>query len=1028
MNKNQLNNDFLKYSFLLGLIFISCIAHAQITISGNVTSDTGAPLPGVNITVKGFNKGTVSDFDGNYTLENVNTTDTLVFSYVGFFTQEIPVEGETTINVTLESDMNSLDQVVVVGYGTVKKSDLTGAVSSIKAEDFNPGANASIDQALQGRVAGVQIFQKSNEPGGGLSINIRGAGSIQGGNEPLYVIDGVIVNNGSVAGSGGVGFTANQNPRNPLNAINPADIESIEVLKDASSTAIYGSRGSNGVVIITTKKGKQGKLRISYDGYSGFQEVAETLDLLSPTEYRDVLNSLIDAGAGDAAQYVSEIQENGTDWQDEVLRSMAPVQNHNFSFSGGGEKNTYFASLNYFNQEGLVEGSGMQRYNARVNLNYNDPGKLKMGINMNNAFIADDYASTGLGVNTNAGALNAAINYDPTILPYDEEGNFVRSDLINMENPLAILDGEKAKGENFRFIGNVFLEYFVIPNELSTKLQIAGDLQNQRREIFVQPDVLSGLGTGGIASIQTGRKDYVSVEGSLNYNKAIGDDNLTATAVASYEYYQTKSFGGNGRGYALPDLGANAIGSGDPTLNNIGSGRTGARFISYLGRLNYSLNNKYLLTASLRADGSSRFGKNNRFGYFPSAAIGWKLHQESFLEDADWLNELKLRVSGGQTGNANIGNSLAYQTFSAGGDLLFGDQFYNTITPTRIANPDLTWERAVQYDVGIDFGFLKNRISGSVDYFRKETKDLLVGIPQPPNTGYSVQTQNLGGILNKGFELTLNATPVKSGKFRWDVTATMATLDNEVLDIGNRGDIIRGAVAQIPDFALITPGTAMDSYYGYIVDGVWQLDDDFSITDGGVNPGDLKFRDLNGDGTINADDRTVIGSPIPDFTWGFVSNFQYDNITLDLVFQGVEGIEKLNGNLVNTYFPNDFRRNRIAEPLLNRWTPENPTNEYPSFIAATPQSGNNGLINTRTVEDASYIRLQSIRLGYNFPLKNIDFLSKLSLYAIAQNVFTITDYSGPDPAANASGSNTINIDYNAYPLPRTYLFGMNVQF
>lgn len=1011
---------------LICFLFTVGVTAQEQTVNGVVTDADGIPLPGVNVVVKGTNNGTQTNFDGEYEIDVADPDGILVFSYIGFQTLEVQLDGQSTINVSLETDQESLDEVIVVGYGTVRKSDVTGAVSSINAEDLNPGANASVDQALQGRVAGVQISQSSNEPGGGLSVNIRGAGSINAGSQPLYVIDGVIVNNGSVAATGGQGFTGNRTPRNPLNSLNPNDIESIEVLKDASSTAIYGSRGSNGVVLITTKSGKSGKLNINYDTYYGFQEARKRLDILTPTEYQQVLNDIIADGGGDPGQEVTEIEGEGTNWMDLVLRR-APTQNHNISFSGTTESIDYYTSLNYFNQEGLVKGSGMDRYNIRVNLNSNSDEKYNYGININTSYIKDDFASTGVGINENGGAIYSAISFDPTIQPFNEDGSYRESNFVNIDNPLAILNGADARGETFRFYGNTFFEYFLMPS-LSAKLQIGGDVQDVRRDIFVQPYTLQGRGTGGLATVQTGRKDYVSLEGTLNYNKEIGDDNISAVMGATYEYFQTKSFSGNARGFALPDLGTDAIGSGDPLLNNLGSGRTQARFISYLGRVNYSLNNKYLFTASIRADGSSRFGENNKFGYFPSGAIAWKVHEEDFMENNSWINQLKPRASIGSTGNANIGNALTYQTFSAGANLLFGDDFYNTIFPTRIANPNLTWERAVQFDVGLDFGFLDNRINGSLDYFNKETKDLLLKVPQALNTGFEVQTQNLGGVRNSGFEIALNVSAITSEHFSWDISGNLATLKNEVLDIGDRGDIIRGGQSQIPDFSIVRPGEPLDSYYGFIVDGVWQEGDDFSQTEAQVAPGDLKYRDINDDGVINSSDRVILGKAIPDLTWGLTNNFSFWNFNLDVLIQGVEGVERLNGNLINTYSPNDFRRNRIAEPLLNRWTPDNPTNQYPSFVNPTSQGGANALINSRTVEDASYIRLQSVRLGYNVPVNNFSLFNRLSIYITGQNLLTLTDYSGVDPASNASGSNTIALDFNAYPLPKTYLIGLNVEF
>ncbi|MCM5661802.1 SusC/RagA family TonB-linked outer membrane protein [Galbibacter mesophilus] len=1028
MNETKRNIQIPKRMAVLIFLLLFYASVVAQSVSGTVTTaDGNTPLPGASVVVQGSTNGTQTDFDGNYNLSNVPEDAVLTFSYVGYEIQNVRIDGRTTINVALVEDAQALDEVVVIGYGTVRKSDLTGAVASVDADDMNPGNNASVEQALQGRVAGVQITQKSNEPGGGLSVSIRGAGSIQAGTEPLYVIDGVIVNNASVAGTGGIGFTGNQNPRNPLNSLNPADVKSIEVLKDASATAIYGSRGSNGVVLITTKKGKQGKLKVAYDYYYGFQEVSEPADVLTPIEYRDALNAIIDLGGGDPSQVINEIEDGGTDWQDLIYRT-APVQNHNMSFSGGGNNLTYFTSLNYFDQEGLIEGSGTKRFNTRVNLNYNDQEKVNFGVNFNASFINDDFASTGTGINENGGVIYTAINYDPTISPYDENGDYQRSQFFTGDNPLSLMDGESAFAETFRFFGNTFLEYYFIP-ELSAKVQIGGDTQSVRRDVFIQPFTLAGAGSGGIGSIQTGRTDYVSVEGTLNFNKSFGKSNLNAVLGATYEYFQSKTFSGNARGFALPDLETDALGSGDPLLNNLASGRTQAKFLSYLARANYSLLDKYLFTASIRADGSSRFGENNKFAYFPSGAIAWKMQNEEFMRGADWITELKPRISIGSTGNANIGNALAFQTFSTGNQVLFGNAFYSSIFPSRLANPDLTWEKAVQYDIGFDFAFFQNRLSGSFDYFNKETTDLLVNIPQPLNTGFAGQVQNLGGVRNKGFELSLVGDIVRSDKVTWTLSGNFSTLDNEVLDIGERGDIIRGSLdPQVPNFSIIKPGHPLDSYYGYIVDGIWQEGDDFSVSNDNLVPGDIKYRDINGDGTINDQDRIIIGDPIPDFTWGLTSSLRISNFTLDVFMQGVEGVDRFNYNLANSYFPNNFRQNRFAEPVLNRWTPENPSNKYPSFVNPLAQGGQNSLVSTITVEDASYFRLQSVRLGYDVPVSDIGVFNRLSIYVTGQNLFTITDYSGTDPAANASGSNTASIDFNAYPVPRTYLLGMSIEF
>ncbi|MFI2741650.1 TonB-dependent receptor [Zhouia sp. PK063] len=998
----------------------------QSSVSG-VVKDASGPLPGVNILIKGTAEGTQTDFNGNYTIKNVPENATLVYSYIGYTTTEEKVNGRTTIDVTLSEDTQNLEEVVVIGYGSVKKSDVTGAVSSIKAEDLNPGANVSVQQALEGRTAGVQIYQKSGEPGAAMAINIRGASSITAGNDPLYVIDGVPVNNQTVASSGGAGFVGNQNSRNPLNSLNPEDIASIEILKDASATAIYGSRGSNGVVLITTKSGRTGALKVVFDSYLGVQTVANSLDLLTPVQYKNILNSIIDDGGGSESQRVTDIEGTGTNWQ-ELLYRDAIIQNHNLALSGGTDKVKYYASLNYFDQDGVVKNSGVKRYNARVNLTVSEQKKYNFGINLNSSYIFDDFVAVGTGLNENAGAIYSAINYDPTILPYDANGNYQQSSFVGpqIDNPLALLNGEDATSKTFRTYGNIYGEYFITPT-FSAKVRLGADVNSGRRDVFVSPETIQGSGYGGIASIITQQRDYYLAEATFNYNEDFGNDHINAVVGATYEHFGTTDFSGDGRGFSLPDLETDGIGSGDPTLNHIGSGRQSAKFASFLGRVNYSLNNKYLFTASLRADGSSRFGPSHRFGYFPSGAFAWKINEEDFLKNNSTVSELKLRASYGAIGNANIANYLYMTTYDTAGTTVFANNKYTVISPgTTAPNPDLKWESAQQLDVGVDFGLWKGRLTGTVDYYNRKTSDLLLTQPLPPDTGYTGITTNVGSMKNYGFELSLNGTIISNNDFSWDANFNITTINNKVLDLGNVDQIITGGLGFTGSASIIKPGEPMNSYYGYIVDGVWQQDDDFSVTDDNVAPGDLKYRDLDGNGTINDKDRTIIGKPFPDYTWGFTNNLKYKRFNLSIYVQGVQGVSTLNNNLVDSYFPVNFRRNRFAEPYLNRWTPDNPTNKYPSFVNPTAQGQR--VVNTRTVEDASYLRLQSVRLGYDVPVKNMGFLKRLNLYVTGQNLLTITNYSGVDPSANAAGSNVLRIDYNAYPFARTYLFGLNVEF
>lgn len=981
-------------------------------------------MPGVNVVVKGSATGTVTDIDGNYELQVPISSSVLVFSYIGFSSREVEVGNQRTIEVDLTVDARALEEVVVVGYGTVKKSDLTGSVVSLKSDDLTPGANVSMEQMLQGRAPGVLISQETGEPGAAMSITIRGASSITAGNDPLYVVDGMPVNNGPVIGGTGSGFVANNNPRNPLNSLNPNDIASIEILKDASATAIYGSRGANGVVLITTKGGQEGRLKVSYNGYYGTQTIAKQLDVLTATEYRDVLNDIIADGGGNAGEEVTEIQGNGTDWQSELFRN-APIQDHNLSFSGGNAANKYYVSLDYFDQQGVVRYSGMKRYTARVNLDSKIKDRYAFGINFNTSFINDDFVSNGAGLNENAGAIYSAINFDPTVSVFDANGNYNLSPFITTDNPLALARGENAVSESFRTFGTIYGEYFFIP-ALSAKVKLAGDINNSRRDVWIDPITVTGGQNNGIATIITGRRDYYLAEGTLNYNKAFDNHSVTAVVGATYEYFGAQNFNGNGRGYALPQLTTNAIGSGNAEMNILGSGRDLSKLVSYLARVNYSLADKYLFTASFRADGSSRFGPNNRFGFFPSAAFAWKIHNESFMDDNGLFSQLKFRASYGVIGNQSIPNYRFLPSFDTGADVVLGDGRITTIQPSRNANPDLKWESTAQLDIGIDFGLWEDRIYGSLEYFDAKTTDLLLNVPKPNSTGFGSRTENVGSIKNSGIEAMLTARMVDSPDFDWTTSANFTAIKNEVLDIGDADRIITGGLGFVSDATITRPGDPLYSYYGYEVAGVWQENDNFDLTTDNVSPGDLKYVDQNGDGTINADDQVILGNTFPEFTWGWTNTFSFRGLSLSAFIQGVQGVSLLNNNLVDTYFPINFRRNKIAEPYLNRWTPTNPSNEYPSFVNPTAQGQR--VVNSRTVTDASFIRLQSLRLGYEVPVSGINAISSLNIYVSANNVFTITDYIGTDPGANATGSSVLRIDYNTYPFARTFLMGLNVSF
>jgi len=1024
---NKMSKNSTRLLLIKLLLFSTLLANAQSrTVRGKASSaDKGTPLPNVTVLLKGSNTRTTTDANGDFSIPVPGNNAVLLFYLVDYTTKEVPVGDKSTLDIPLELKNENLGEVVVVGYGTVKKSDVTGAVVSLKSKDLTPGANINVEQTLQGRASGVQVYQKSGEPGSAMSVKIRGASSITAGNDPLYVIDGMPVNNLSPVTGSGAGFVATPNPRNPLNSLNPADIESIEILKDASATAIYGSRGSNGVVMITTKKGKSGKLTVNYSAYYGVQKASNSLEMLTGQQYKEVLNSIIDAGGGVASERVTNDPVN-VDWQRELYRS-ASVQSHDLSFSGGKDNTRFYASLGYFNQEGVLQNSSVKRYTARLNLENSVAQKYAFGINFNTSYIRDNFNSVGIGVNENGSALYAAINYDPSYPVYNPDGSYNRSPyMTTIDHPLILANGQYANSDGFRTFGTVYGEYFFIPG-LSLKLKGAGDVNITQRNTWLDPSTILGSPTGGIASINTGNVNYYMGEATVNYKKDFGKDHaLNAVAGGTYEHFGSNSFGGNGRGYALPDLTYNAIGTGNSTLNQIGSGRASTKIVSFLGRVNYTFKDRYLLTASFRADGSSRFGSNNRFGYFPSAALAWKMHEESFLKGLSFINELKFRVSYGVIGNQNIANYLYITTFSGGGDAVFGGNRYTSLAPSRVANPDLKWEAAKQADIGIDFALFDNRLSGSIEYYDRRTSDLLLDLPQPLSTGFGVKTQNIGRMKNTGIDLHLAGDVFRNSQgFNWNIGAVLSTVKNEVLSLGPLSQILTGGAGFISNASIIRPGASLGSYYGYEVLGVWQSHDDFSTAPPGVKAGDLKFRDLDGNKQINADDRVILGKSLPDFTYGITNTFSFKRVSLSVFLEGSQGASILNNAAIDSYFPVSFRRNKLAKPYLNRWTPENPTNEYPSFV--NPTSQGQQTVNSRTVEDASYLRLQSVRLSYDFKLHN-KVIKGLQAYVTGQNLFTITNYSGIDPAVNSIGDDILKIDYSSYPMTRSFLFGINVQF
>lgn len=999
-------------------------------LSGAIVDfSTGEALSKVNIENSGNARSVLSGSSGEFTIP-ASPGDTLLFSHIGFQTQRVVVRNYSSLIVRLEQGATQeLEDVVVVGYGTIKKSDLTGAVVALREKDFNQGPVTAVEDLISGKAAGVQIVQNTGEPGGGMSVNIRGVGSITGGTSPLYVIDGLPIDNSVLISGTGNEVTPNRSPRNPLSSLNPRDIQSIEILKDASATAIYGSRGANGVIIVTTKSGAAGALKIGYSGNIGIQNVHQRLDLLNPQQYMAGVNALIDAGQGTEAERVTGIQNGGTDWQDVVFHENAMTQSHNLSMSWGNSSTNYLVALNHIDQEGLVENSGYKRYGARFNLRHTSD-KFKFGISSNMSFVDDQMAPFGFDIASRGGAINAAKVSDPTLAVRDANGEYVLSEFMSLDNAAAIINGTRMEGNRYRFFGTAYGEYFVLPS-LSVKVNVGGDVNNENRVIYKDRTTLSGRDLGGVGTAYEGTQTNYLIEGMLNYNKSINDHKITAVAGATTQKFLRRTSQIEGSNFVTDATYAYNFSLADPATITARSGKSTNQLLSYLGRLNYTYRDKYLLTATYRIDGSSRFGTSNRFGYFPSLSIGWRIDQEKFFEPlTDVFSTFKLRTSWGRTGNQEIGNNQYLVTFASGArtSYVLDDQFVISLNPTRIDNPDLKWETTEQTNIGLDFAIMNGRISGSVDWYRKNTYDMLIDLPVPTSSGFDSKLVNIGRMNNTGLEFMINSNNIATKNFSWTSSINLSTLKNNVRDLGGVNRILQGSMSQHTNIGIITPGAPILSFYGYEVTGVWQQTEADKAADFGAEPGDFKFRDINNDGVISTDDRMILGNSFPDVSWALGNSFNYKSFELYIFFQGVTGVQMLNGNLLETYLPrgDNVRSNRMAKPFLDRWTPSNPTNEQPSFVGVRQFSQS---INTKTVTDASWVKLQTVRLSYNLPRKLTGKVFKsATVYATGQNLITFSDYQGFDPALNPNGDANFRIDWNGYPSATTYLVGLDLNF
>lgn len=1054
---------FLFLIFFGGLVTVANTGYSQTpsegAITGIVTSiEENEPLPGVNVVEKGTTNGTITDAKGQYSIQ-AQSEATLVFSSIGYLNKEVRVGNQTTINVSLQEDVQQLDELVVVGYGTQKKSDLTGSIASVSGEDVLLPSTANFDQMLQGKVPGVQVSLTSGTPGGGANILVRGVSSITGGNQPLYVIDGYPIDPGGGSNSdllsfGGSNYSAagmannTQNRINPLSFINPADIESIDVLKDASATAIYGSRGANGVVIITTKRGSynqsQVKLNVSY----GVQEVANKIDLMNARQYAEFVADGRDNAwvyAGGSASDPNDVRTastrvrpefrnpesimQDTDWQD-VIFQVAPVQNYQISANTGNDKMKFYLSGGYFNQQGVIKTSEFQRFNLRTNIDAQLSDKLTVGTSLTGSHGFGRYPNTEGHYGT-GNVLMAALAASPTIPVYDENGGyfFDQNDVIDglgwLANPLAMLEGYSDDRKITDILSNNFIEYSILDGlTLKSSLGIqygTNVIKLWRSSAVPRFTTLNYPATAGVT--KTERINWLN-ENTLTYRRIFNEKHSFDALIgftAQKDSYDRMSAGASDfpTDY-VTYLSAGIINSGTHLVSEWA-------MLSLMSRINYTYDSKYLLTATIRRDGSSRFGRNRQWGTFPSFSVGYNISEEGFMDNVNFINSLKLRASYGLSGNNQIGNFthiglLSTINYVGNNSLLPG------LVPSSLANDELTWEISRQVNLGLDVSLLNERVSLTADIYRDLKTDLLLAVELPAASGFSSSTQNIGDIENKGIELGLQTINLRSDQFEWSSNIVFSANRNEVLKLAADGGRISNSSSQITQV-----GDPISSFYLLNSQGVFTNDNEVegaALQHPRTQAGDLRFEDTNQDGVINATDRKIVGNPWPDYTWGFTNRFTYKNLSMSVSLNGSQG--------ASSYF-------RAGRTILNaagvqnqviladrRWrSPDSPGD------GLVPRAIRNNYANgfgpsSRFLFDASFIRIREINLNYRLPATLASRLSiqGLSVFANVVNLHTFTDYPGFDPESSTAGDNVVNtgIDYLTYPLPRTYTLGLNLTF
>ncbi len=1078
----------------------------QLKVKGTVTGD-GSLLPGVSVSVKGDQVGSVTDFDGNFEIP-ANKDDVLVFSFVGFKTLEVDLEGRNNLEVNLIADVSELDEVVVVGYGSVKRKDLTGAVSTIKSDEIEKIKTTSFEGAIASKAAGVQVVRSEGGPDAAFKIRIRGGTSINASNDPLYVIDGFPITGGSVSTSIGQGNSSTS----PLATLDPSSIESIDILKDASATAIYGSRGANGVILITTKKGVPGRSQISFESYFGVSRLANKLDVLSAQEFIDFRNDYqtwfpafaainddtnqnkflaegfrVDDGTGtyipiDLATMTFDPPILIDDWQDVITRS-AITKNYRLSANGGNKNTRYNASFSYQDREGIIRTSEIERYTGNFNITTKLNDKLEAGFNGNVGHISRSGVVTAASNNSQgrSGIVTSAILFPPVQSPrqwfqneYDPEtGRLIANRNGDVSNPELMLSENTNTGKTLQTSLNAYLSY-ELAEGLTFKSSIRGFSMAVKNKAWFTNKFGWARGVGGRSITRFYNSSSLVTEQNLNYLKDFGDHRINATLVYERQQRTSENLTSNSTGFDIPNLNLDAL-QGALNTEPTQSYAFNSSVESFLARVQYDAFNKYLLTASLRYDGSSRFAEEKRWDYFPSLGLAWRISNESFLKNNSLISDAKLKFSYGQSGNTEI---PAFKSIAQAGisSYVFGGSSLSAGSSIiQLANEDLTWESTREIDYGLSLGLFNNRITLEADYYDKETSNLLLEVPLPATSGYQTAFKNLGLVSNKGYEFALNANMIENSDFNWNMNFNISFNENKVLDLGDADEFFVTAIGdnQTNNDYVVRVGESLGSIYGLAYDGVYNYQDfvEFDgmsideanaklvadaaavgdgtemwwtlnqytlkegvpvnalVTNGTYRPGMTKFKDINGDGVINDDDRHIIGNTLPKHFGGMTQNFNYKNFDLSVQTSWSYGNDVYNKTLkkgAQTAVP---WRNKFSI-VDDRWSPENPNGTFTAFSA-----GNSGDVNSAAydlyLEDGSYFRIGNITMGYTFPkevMKKIG-IKHLRLYVSLDNVHIWTKYSGWDPDVSVGNNQlTPGLDVDSYPRSRTFRTGIVARF